>query len=254
RDSHRDMMNTMKALKNAIVCLLLLPRFLLAAVVFWLLDFSCIRKRVFLRMKEQGGDATDPPLCISDSNRLFSVESLKAVWHGHKLDFLKAAHLGRGAPNTEVVHLEDQRCSRILDYAKDKRPLILNFGSCVVQQNADIADSLVVYIEEAHPSDGWMSTDAPYQIPKHRRLEDRLNAAQLMHLEVPGCLVVVDSMENSSNAAYGAFFDRLYILQEGKVVYQGGRGPEGYRISELRDWLDQYRKGMEKSNNLVINM
>ncbi len=47
-----------------------------------------------------------------------------------KLDFLKAAHLGHGAPNTEVVQLQDQRCSRILDYAKDKRPLILNFGSC----------------------------------------------------------------------------------------------------------------------------
>uniref|UniRef100_A0A8C7ZKI2 Iodothyronine deiodinase n=1 Tax=Oryzias sinensis TaxID=183150 RepID=A0A8C7ZKI2_9TELE len=67
-------------------------------------------------------------LSFSDFEPL--VESLKAVWHGHKLDFLKAAHLGRGAPNTEVVHLEDQRCSRILDYAKDKRPLILNFGSC----------------------------------------------------------------------------------------------------------------------------
>ncbi|KAG7224167.1 hypothetical protein INR49_019902 [Caranx melampygus] len=122
----------------------------------------------------------------------------------------------------------------------------------VVQQNADIADSVVVYIEEAHPSDGWMSTDAPYQIPKHRCLEDRLNAAQLMHLEVPGCVVVVDSMENSSNAAYGAYFDRLYILQEGKIVYQGGRGPEGYRISELRDWLDQYRARLEKSKNLVL--
>ncbi|KAM7375963.1 hypothetical protein PAMP_005717 [Pampus punctatissimus] len=117
----------------------------------------------------------------------------------------------------------------------------------VVQQNADIADSVVLYIEEAHPSDGWMSTDAPYQIPKHRCLEDRLKAAQLMHLEVPGCLVVVDSMENSSNAAYGAYFDRLYILQEGKIVYQGGRGPEGYRISELRDWLDQYRERLDNS-------
>uniref|UniRef100_A0A665UZJ7 Iodothyronine deiodinase n=1 Tax=Echeneis naucrates TaxID=173247 RepID=A0A665UZJ7_ECHNA len=79
---------------------------------------------------EQEDDAIDPPLCISDSNRLFSLESLKAVWHGHKLDFLKAAHLGHGAPNTEVFQLTDQRRSRILDYAKDKRPLILNFGSC----------------------------------------------------------------------------------------------------------------------------
>uniref|UniRef100_A0AAX7T2A6 Iodothyronine deiodinase n=1 Tax=Astatotilapia calliptera TaxID=8154 RepID=A0AAX7T2A6_ASTCA len=240
-------MNTLKTIKNAIVCLVLLPRFLVAAVMFWLLDFLCIRKRVFFRMKEQEGDAIDPPLCISDSNRLFSLESLKAVWHGHKLDFLKAAHLGQVAPNTEVVQLEDQRRSRILDYAQDKRPLILNFGSY-------IADSLVVYIEEAHPSDGWMSTDAPYQIPKHRCLEDRLNAAQLMHLEVPGSLVVVDSMENSSNAAYGAYFDRLYILQEGKIVYQGGRGPEGYRISELRDWLNRYRDGLDRSNNQVIHV
>ncbi|KAI3367197.1 hypothetical protein L3Q82_008251 [Scortum barcoo] len=91
---------------------------------------SEMEKKVFFRMKEVEGDAIDPPLCISDSNRLFSLESLKAVWHGHKLDFLKAAHLGHGAPNTEVVQLEDQRHSRILDYAKDKRPLILNFGSC----------------------------------------------------------------------------------------------------------------------------
>lgn len=124
----------------------------------------------------------------------------------------------------------------------------------VVQRNADIADSLLVYIEEAHPSDGWMSTDAPYNIPKHRCLEDRLSAAQLMHLEVPGCLVVVDTMENCSSAAYGAYFDRLYVLHEGKIVYQGARGPEGYRISELRDWLDAYRQRLEKSGHLVIHV
>lgn len=123
-------MNTVKAIKNAVVCLVLLPRFLAAALMFWLLDFLCIRKRVFLRMEEREEDADDPPLCVSDSNRLFSLESLKAVWHGHKLDFLKAARLGRGAPNTEVVQLEDRRRARILDFAKDGRLLILNFGSC----------------------------------------------------------------------------------------------------------------------------
>lgn len=122
-------MNTIKGIKKAIVCLVLLPRFLVAAVMFWLLDFLCIRKRVLLRM-EQEGDAIDPPLCISDSNRLFSLESLKAVWHGHKLDFLKAAHLGQGAPNTDVVRLGDRRRGRILDYATERRPLVLNFGSC----------------------------------------------------------------------------------------------------------------------------
>uniref|UniRef100_A0A8C7LBT7 Iodothyronine deiodinase n=1 Tax=Oncorhynchus kisutch TaxID=8019 RepID=A0A8C7LBT7_ONCKI len=102
----------------------------------------------------------------------------------------------------------------------------------VASQYADIADSLLVYIEEAHPSDGWVSSDAPYQIPKHCCLEDRLKAAQLMHSEVPCSSVVVDTMDNSSNAAYGAYFERLYILRDERVVYQGGRGPEGYRISE----------------------
>uniref|UniRef100_A0A8C6T914 Iodothyronine deiodinase n=1 Tax=Neogobius melanostomus TaxID=47308 RepID=A0A8C6T914_9GOBI len=118
----------MKAVKSAVVCLVLLPRFFMTAVMFWLLDFLCIRKRVFLQIKEEE-ECLDPPLCISDSNRLLSLESLKAVWHGHKLDFLKEAHLGQGAPNTEVVQL-DQRSSRILDYARENRPLILNFGSC----------------------------------------------------------------------------------------------------------------------------
>ena len=126
-------MNTVKAIKNAIVCLVLLPRFLVAAVLFWLLDFLCIRKRVFfsrMRPHEEGDAAIDPPLCISDSSRMCTLESLKAVWHGHKLDFLKAARLGCGAPNTEVVQLRDQQRSRVLDYARDDRPLVLNFGSC----------------------------------------------------------------------------------------------------------------------------
>ena len=124
----------------------------------------------------------------------------------------------------------------------------------VVNQYADIADSLLVYIEEAHPADGWVSSDAPYQIPKHRCLEDRLKAAQLMHSEVLGCSVVVDTMDNSSNAAYGAYFERLYVLREERVVYQGDRGPEGYRILELRNWLEQYRNDLQNSRTVVLHV
>ncbi|CAB1432558.1 unnamed protein product [Pleuronectes platessa] len=124
----------------------------------------------------------------------------------------------------------------------------------VVSQYADIADFSVVYIEEAHPSDGWVSTDAPFQIPKHRCLEDRLRAAQLLLSEVPGSSVVVDNMDNSSNAAYGAYFERLYIVRDERVVYQGGRGPEGYQISGLRDWLQQYRSDLVNSRMPVLHV
>ncbi|MEE6493682.1 hypothetical protein FKM82_016915 [Ascaphus truei] len=247
-----------KLLKQVAACCLLLPRFLLTALMLWLLDFQCIRSRILLRMKEEGEegqgesvDLDDPPVCVSDANRMFSLESLKAVWHGQKLDYFKSAHLGSPAPNTEVVTLEGQQLCRILDFSKRRRPLAYQRLAAL---HFDIADFLLVYIEEAHPSDGWVSTDASYQIPKHQCLQDRLAAAQLMTQCVPGCRVVVDTMNNASNAAYGAYFERLYILLEGKVVYQGGRGPEGYKISELRNCLHQYKHHRMDSSTVVIQM
>ncbi|KGL98095.1 hypothetical protein N301_05448, partial [Charadrius vociferus] len=78
----------------------------------------------------EGPPPDDPPVCVSDSNRMFTLESLKAVWHGQKLDFFKSAHVGSLAPNPEVIQLDGQKRLRILDFARGKRPLILNFGSC----------------------------------------------------------------------------------------------------------------------------
>jgi len=134
---------TARALKQAALCLMLLPRFLLAATMLWLLDFLCIRRKLLLRMSAQqqqqqqqqqqgsglGGPPEDPPVCVSDSNRMFTLESLRAVWYGQKLDFFKAARLGGAAPNTEVVLVQDRRRVRILDCIRGRRPLILNFGS-----------------------------------------------------------------------------------------------------------------------------
>jgi len=125
---------TAKALKNAAVCLMLLPRFLLAALTLWLLDFLCIRRKLLMKMRESDiASPDDPPMCVSDSNKMFTLESLRAVWYGQKLDFFKTARLGGAAPNTEVVPLDSTRLRgtrTILDYARGRRPLIVNFGSC----------------------------------------------------------------------------------------------------------------------------
>lgn len=122
--------HALKLLKQVAAFCLLLPRFLLSALMLWFLDFLCIRKKILMAMRERNNGPDDPPLCVSDSNRMFTLESLKAVWHGQKLDFFKTAYLGFSAPNTEVVQLDGLKKSRILDYATEKRPLILNFGSC----------------------------------------------------------------------------------------------------------------------------
>eukprot|EP00061_Rhincodon_typus_P018649 g47902.t1 len=189
----------MKLLKEVVAVFILLPRFLITAFMLWLLDILCIRKRLLSKSRQQReGNADDPPLCVSDTNRMFTMDSLRAIWYGQKLDFFKSAHVGSPAPNPEVVQLWDE-------------------STRLATQYADIADFLLVYIEEAHPSDGWISTDAPYDIPKHRSLQDRLKAASLMDRENPGCLVVADTMDNSSNTAYGAYFERLYVVRNQKV-------------------------------------
>nr|UXP11771.1 DIO3 [Polypedates teraiensis] len=118
-----------RRLSQALSGVMLLPRFLLTALMLWLLDYPCIRRRL-LRPPAAARSPEDPPLCVSDGNRLCTVESLKAVWYGQKLDWLKSAHVGGVAPNTEVVTLEGPKRCRILDFSDGHRPLVVNFGSC----------------------------------------------------------------------------------------------------------------------------
>lgn len=98
-----------------------------------------------------------------------SWSMLRTVVNMELAELKKTARLGFPAPNCKLVSTEGRE-EKLLDYAQDDRPLVLNFGSCswppffirlqndftkVVRDFADVADFLVVYISEAHPSDGW---------------------------------------------------------------------------------------------------
>ena len=49
--------------------------------------------------------------------------------------------------------------------------------------------------------------------------------------------VLVDDMDNKCSKAFAALPERLYIIREGKIIYQGGMGPYFYSIKELEDQL-----------------
>lgn len=61
-------------------------------------------------------------------------------------------------------------------------------------------------------------------IRTHRNLQDRLQAARLLLDRSPQCPVVVDTMENQSSQRYAALPERLYVLQEGRILYKVTRG------------------------------
>lgn len=61
----------------------------------------------------------------------------------------------------------------------------------------------------------------------------------LQALGLPAPLVV-DSMANEAMTYYSAIPERLFIILDGKVVYEGRRGPEGYHLEEVKEWLKKW--------------
>ncbi|XP_035693289.1 type I iodothyronine deiodinase-like [Branchiostoma floridae] len=111
----------------------------------------------------------------------------------------------------------------------------------IMSDFAAVADFVVVYVAEAHPTDGWaISGHLSMDIKQHRSLEERLAAAEMLALHDIPCPILVDTMDNAAARAYAAIPDRLYIVLDGVCVYKGEQGPNGYHPEEVRDWLQKF--------------
>ncbi|KAK3744431.1 hypothetical protein QZH41_003167 [Actinostola sp. cb2023] len=154
------------------------------------------------------------------------------------------------------------RKCKMLDKYTPGRPLVVVFGSCtcpsfmaslrdldeVVREFIDMADFVMVYIDEAHAEDGWKFKEN-YKIPQHKTLQQRLVAAHIMQSQKPPAPVFVDTMANTANIAYGAFPERLYIIHGGVITYEGGIGPMNYNVVDVHEWLMRYRVQNHRSRS-----
>ena len=168
--------------------------------------------------------------------------------------------VGSAAPNGEVFSLEGapQRLSELFG---DDRAVVLNLGSYTCPHHRKRIDELrrlvdrwgekdisfvTVYIAEAHPEDGWKlegqyTGDEEYTgVPKDflffyaKSLEDRIKMAKrLVEKKVFPMPVFVDGIEDGVMRLYNAWPIRLYVIQNGQIVYMGGQGPFGYEPSQV---------------------
>lgn len=110
----------------------------------------------------------------------------------------------------------------------------------LVDELGDRADFLVVYIEEAHAEGENSFENNAFGLHQHKSLNDRIASAHVMIEALDGqmkCPVVVDDMDNNAMYAYGARPERMYILKEQTVIYQGNRGPIFNNFDEFEQAL-----------------
>jgi len=96
----------------------------------------------------------------------------------------------------------------------------------------------VVYIREAHPSDIWQMKvnerqNVVYQSP--RNVGERADLAGVcmrnLGIEMPA---VVDHFDNSTDAAYSGWPDRLYVIdRDGRIAYKSAPGPFGFTPADM---------------------
>ena len=107
----------------------------------------------------------------------------------------------------------------------------------IYQRFHDRVEFFVVYVQEAHPTDGWQ-TDSNLQdgvlFRQHQSYAEREEVAQTCSLDLHiGLPIIIEEMNNAIDEAYGAAPERLYLVGvDGKVAYQGGAGPHFFNLDE----------------------
>ena len=96
----------------------------------------------------------------------------------------------------------------------------------------------VIYIREAHPQDGWqvdVNVKDGVVFDQPETFEEREHIAHAcslgLQLEIP---TLVDDMDDSTDLAYAALPERLYLIgRDGRISYKGAPGPWGFKPDEL---------------------
>ncbi|XP_063586618.1 thyroxine 5-deiodinase-like isoform X2 [Penaeus indicus] len=111
---------------------------------------------------------------------------------------------------------------------------------------SEVADFVLVYISEAHPTDGWAIEGNVFQVSNHKNMKERVEAAKRMvAMEPQDCPILLDKLDDAANKAYAALPERLYIVHEGSIAFKGDQGPLHYKVHKVEDWLKAYKEKRE---------
>ncbi len=189
------------------------------------------------------GDAPTPERLL----RGFFSSELGSLQEGPKA--------GEKAPDFELTTEDGTKTIRLYDWI-GKKPVVLILGNftCgpfrrtypdfdeIGQRYKDQANFFGIYVREAHPDDGWMmqsNTKVGVKLNQPKTIEERTAVAKTCATQLKYSMpLLVDTMDDRVGNLYSGMPARAYVIDiEGKVTYQGGRGPFGFRPAEMEQAL-----------------
>jgi Iodothyronine deiodinase len=108
----------------------------------------------------------------------------------------------------------------------------------------DRAAFYIVYIQEAHPIDGWqmkVNEEEDVLVSSTHTVGERSEIAGTcvrdLGIEFPA---LIDETDDKVERAYTGWPDRLYVIdRDGRVAYKSGPGPFGFKPAEVEVALKQ---------------
>ncbi len=163
--------------------------------------------------------------------------------------------LGEAAPDFALKTAEGGETVRLSEHVGAK-PVVLVFGNftCgpfryqagnlekLARRYQDRVEFLMVYVREAHPTDGWQMASnerVGVALRQPRTFDERVGVAKTCGKTLGlGMPLLVDDLDDAVGARYSGMPSRLYLIdREGKIAYKSGRGPFGFKPAELEHSL-----------------
>lgn len=204
---------------------------------------------------EQLRDALMPPGGFSPGDMPNRETLIRGLMEGEIGSLQEGPAVDQPAPDFVLRPLTGGEPIRLSERI-GRKPVVLVFGNftcgpfrsiyptveAVRERQKDNADFLLIYVREAHPTNGWAMNSnekVGIAVAQPTTLDERRAVAEQCAAKLkPSMPLLVDDINDTVGNAWSGMPARLYVIDtEGKVVYKSGRGPFGFKPEEMEQAL-----------------
>jgi len=114
----------------------------------------------------------------------------------------------------------------------------------LVEKFTDV-DSMIIYIDEAHPTDEWF-LDIPglLNVTQPTNMDEKIACANHLNSVIQNKMnfrekIFVDRMDGKLCKLFDAHPEKLAVVKHGKIQFLGGKGPYKYSLEQLESFLSK---------------